>query len=223
MTSPRGVVAFDLDGTLLPNTTMSLHLGPWLGHHDIGDLERLYAEGRITNREIAEREAAFFRGRRREDVWRQLDQLEFINGLTDTMNWVKDAALVPMIATVTSTVAAEFVLDRYGFAAASGCEFGETEDGVFLGTIAKHFEAKDKVTFVVDLAHRWNLAMHDVVAIGDSTSDIPLFHAAGFSIALNASTNAREAADAELDTQDLRDVIPLIEGFFKNRAGPRPA
>lgn len=223
MTSPHGVVAFDLDGTLLPNTTVSLHLGPWLGHHDIGDLERLYAQGRITNSEIAEREAAFFRARRREDVWRQLDQLEFIDGLIDTMKWVKDAALVPVIATVTSTVAAEFVCRRFGFAAASGCELGETENGIFLGTVAQHFEAKDKVTFVAQVAQSFALGMEDVVAIGDSTSDIPLFHAAGFSIALNASRNAREAAVAELNTHDLRDVIPLIDGFFGDRADPRRA
>ncbi len=220
MPTPRGIVAFDLDGTLLPDTTVSLHLGPWLSNDDIGELEQLYAEGRITNAEIAEHEAVLFRGRRREDAWRQLEHLKFIDGLAETVTWIRDSSLVPVIATVTSSMAAEFVRRRYGFAAASGCELGETDEGVFLGTITKHFEAESKVTFVRELAEELNLGLKDVVAIGDSTSDLPLFRKAGFSIALNASDTARSAADVELDTQDLRDVIPFIDGYFAKAAAP---
>jgi phosphoserine phosphatase len=87
-----------------------------------------------------------------------------------------------------------------------------------LGTVARHFEPEDKVTFVAKIAQDLGLEFKDVVAIGDSTSDIPLFHAAGFSIALNASSNARDAADIQLDTEDLRDVIPPIEQYFAGHA-----
>lgn len=214
MTSPGGIVAFDLDGTLIPNTTVCLHLAPWVGHHGIGDLERRYAEGELTNTEVAELDAPFYNNRRRHDAWRQLEDLELIDGLTDTISWLKNRSLVPVVATVTHRFAADFMCDRFGFAAASGCELEETEYGVLLGSIARHFEPEDKVTFVAGIAQRHGLGFNDVVAIGDSTSDIPLFHAAGFSIALNASSNAREAADIELDTDDLRDVISPIEQYF---------
>jgi len=214
MTDARGIVVFDLDGTLVPNTTVSLHLGPWLGHDDIGDLERLYAEGRITNAEIAERDATFYKDRRRDDVWRQLERLELIDGLADTISWLTNHSLVPVLATVTSKVAADFICDRYGFAAASGCEFGETADGVLLGTIARHFMPEDKVTFVADIAKYLGLGLDYVVAIGDSTSDIPLFHEAGLAIALNASNHARQAADVYMDTDNLRDIVPLIDDYF---------
>ena len=76
MTSPAGIVAFDLDGTLVPNTTVCLHLAPWVGHHGMAELERLYAQGQITNAEGAERDATFYKNRRRHDVMRQLEQLE---------------------------------------------------------------------------------------------------------------------------------------------------
>jgi phosphoserine phosphatase len=39
---------------------------------------------------------------------------------------------------------------------------------------------------------------------------VPLFEAAGFSIALNATPQAREAASVALDTRDLTDVLDLI-------------
>jgi phosphoserine phosphatase len=218
MTGPAGIVAFDLDGTLIPNTTVSLHLAPWVGHHGMEDLERLYAQGQITNIEIADRDATFYRNRRRQDVLNRLEQLELIDGLTDTISWLKNRSLVPVVATVTMRIAADFVCDRYGFAAGSGCELEETDDGVLLGTVARHFAAEDKVTFVAQIAQDLGLGFKDVVAIGDSTSDLPLFHAAGFSIALNASSNARDAADTQIDTEDLRNVIPSIEQYFGGRA-----
>jgi phosphoserine phosphatase len=218
MTGPEGIVAFDLDGTLVPNTTVSLHLAPWVGHHGMADLERLYTQGRITNIEIADRDAAFYKNRRRQDVLRRLEQLELIDGLADTISWLKNRSLVPVVATVTIRIAADFMCDRYGFAAGSGCELVETDDGVLLGTVARHFAAEDKVTFVAEIAQGLGLGFKDVVAIGDSTSDLPLFHAAGFSIALNASSNARDAADIQLDTKDLRDVIAPIEQYFAARA-----
>ncbi len=212
----KGIVAFDLDGTLLPNTTVSLHLGPWVGNDEIEELERLYALGQITNMEAAERDATFYKNRRRNDVWSQLKQLELIDGLEDTITWLKTCSLVPVVATVTMSIAADFLCDRYGFAAGSGCQLAETDDGVLLGTVARHFSAEDKATVVEQIAQEQGLGLGDVVAIGDSTSDLPLFHAAGFSIALNASSNARDAADIQLDTEDLRDVIPLIERYFSD-------
>lgn len=218
MNPPAGIVAFDLDGTLLPSTTVCLHLGPWVGNDEIEELERLYDLGQITNTEVAERDATFYKNRRRDDVWRQLEQLELIDGLEDTITWLNTRSLVPVVATVTMSIAADFLCDRYGFAAGSGCQLAETDDGVLLGTVARHFSADDKATFVRQIAEGHGLGFKDVVAIGDSTSDIPLFQAAGFSVALNASSNAREAADIQLDTDDLRDVIAPIERYFSDHS-----
>lgn len=218
MTTAAGIVAFDLDGTLVPNTTVCLHLGPWVGHHEIEELERLYDLGEITNTEVAEGNATFYKNRRRQEVWLQLDQLQLIKGVEDTIRWLKARSLVPVVATVTMSIAADFLSDRYGFVAGSGCELAETDEGVLLGTVARHFSADDKATFVRQVAEGHGLGFKDVVAIGDSTSDIPLFQAAGFSVALNASSNARDAADIELDTEDLRDVIPHVERYFSDRS-----
>ena len=218
MTAAAGIVAFDLDGTLVPNTTVSLHLGAWVGNNEIEELERLYALGHITNREIAERDATFYKNRRRDEVRRQLEHLKLIKGLEDTIAWLKTRSLVPVVATVTMSIAADFLCDRYGFDAGSGCDLAETNDGVLLGTIARHFAAEDKVKFVAEIAERLGVGFGDVVAIGDSTSDIPLFQASGFAIALNASSNARNAADIQVDTDDLRDVLPHVEGYFSGHS-----
>jgi phosphoserine phosphatase len=50
-----------------------------------------------------------------------------------------------------------------------------------------------------------------VAAVGDSRSDVPLFERVGMSIALNATPDARAAATHALDTEDLRDVLALLQ------------
>ena len=218
MSGSRGIVAFDLDGTLVPNTTVCLHLGPWSGNHEIEELERLYDLGQVTNTEVAERDASFYANRHRHEVWRRLDQLPLIAGLNETLTWLKDRRLVPIVATVTMSLASEYLCDRFGFAAGSGCELAETADGVLLGNVARHFSAEDKPAFAERIAEEHGLGLEDVLAIGDSTSDLPLFRAVGFSIALNASADARALADVQVDTDDLRDLIPMIERHFGARA-----
>jgi hypothetical protein len=41
-----------------------------------------------------------------------------------------------------------------------------------------------------------------------------MFEFAGLSIALNASENARLAAEQVVDTDDLQDIIPVIDSYL---------
>jgi phosphoserine phosphatase len=70
----------------------------------------------------------------------------------------------------------------------------------------------DKLRFVEDWCAQNGYSMRQVAAIGDSRSDVPLFHRAGMSIALNATPDAQAAASHVLDTEDLRDVLALLQG-----------
>src|SRR5947209_12073441 len=63
------VVAIDLDGTVVPGTTVCRHLGEWLGHQDaVEELEQRFARGEIGNSEMANADAGHFRGVLAEDV-----------------------------------------------------------------------------------------------------------------------------------------------------------
>ena len=55
------------------------------------------------------------------------------------------------------------------------------------------------MAFVAEHCRRLGIGMEQVVAIGDSRSDLPLFAATGFSVALNASSEARSAACVAVD------------------------
>ncbi|WP_405503257.1 HAD hydrolase family protein [Streptomyces niveus] len=57
------------------------------------------------------------------------------------------------------------------------------------------------------------------VAVGDSRSDLPLFEEVGYSIAFNGTPEARGAATAAVDGDDLRAVLPLLERWLTSPAG----
>jgi phosphoserine phosphatase len=73
-----------------------------------------------------------------------------------------------------------------------------------------HFDERNKVEFVAAYCKANDIDLAECIAVGDSRSDILLFEAVGFSIALNATPQAREAASVALDTEDLIDVLDLI-------------
>ena len=115
------------------------------------------------------------------------------------------------LATVTWRHAADVAAARFGFGESCGTEM-EVVDGRMTGTVSRHFDAADKAAFVEDVCARRGVPLSRAAAVGDSRSDLLMFERVGFSIALNADPAARAAATTALDTDDLRDVLPLLLG-----------
>ncbi|MFB6960343.1 hypothetical protein ACFCYB_25815 [Streptomyces sp. NPDC056309] len=67
-----------------------------------------------------------------------------------------------------------------------------------------------ELAFVEERWRSHGAALHEVAVVGDSRSGVPLFRAAGKSVALNATADARAVADHVIDTEDLRDILPLL-------------
>ncbi len=113
---------------------------------------------------------------------------------------------------MTWSFAAQEFGRRYGFAAVSGTEIELDRDGIPTGAVKRHFDEWDKLEFVRSECNANDVDLSECIAIGDSRSDIPLFEAVGFSVALNATPQARESASVALDTEDLTDVLDVIPG-----------
>jgi phosphoserine phosphatase len=209
-TSYYPVVVFDLDGTLLRHTTVTLLLAEHLGQVEtINELERAFAAGEITNRAIADASAASYAGRTTSEITSVLAAASWINGIDETLLTLTEAGTHVLLATITWRFAAEFLQERHGFAAVSGTEL-PIADGVVTGHVSRYFDEHDKLRFVEEWCADHSLSLADVAAVGDSRSDLPLFRRAGRSIALNATLDARYAATRVIDTDDLRDVLPLL-------------
>ncbi len=204
------VVVFDLDGTLLHGTTVSLLLAEWLGRAaEVAELERAFHAHEISNRVVADTSAGWLAGKSTAEAWRVLTNGHWIDGMAETFRALDAAGVSLLLGTITWSFAAEMLRDHYGFAAVSGTEM-QASNGVLSGTVSRYFDEHDKVRFVEEWCAQNRFSMSQVVAIGDSRSDVPLFRRAGMSIALNATPDARAAAAHVLDTEDLRDVLAFL-------------
>ncbi len=204
------VVVFDLDGTLLRGTTVSLLLAKWLGRtSEIADLERAFHANEISNSVVADTSAGWLAGRSVNDAWHVLEEGPWIGGMAQTFQALASAGANLLLGTITWSFAAEMLRKRHGFAAVSGTEM-YIADGVLSGEVSRHFDEHDKLRFVENWCEQNGYSMGEVAAVGDSRSDVPLFHRAGMSIALNATPNARAVASHALDTENLSDVLDLL-------------
>jgi phosphoserine phosphatase len=213
MTAPARyfpVVAFDLDGTLLRRTTVALLLAGHLGQAEtLHELERAFVAGEISSRDIADASAAGLAGRTTSEIASLLAAASWIGGIDETLRTLAKAGSHVLLATITWRFAAEVLQERHGFAAVSGTEL-TVVDGVLGGEVRRYFEEHDKLRFVEQWCAVRGIALADVAAVGDSRLDLPLFRRAGRSVALNATPDARRAATCAIDTEDLRDVLPLL-------------
>jgi phosphoserine phosphatase len=206
------VVVFDLDGTLLRGTTVSLLLAEWLGQASaITELERAFHAHEISNSVVADTSAGWLAGKSVAETWRVLTIGPWIDGMAETFQVLTTARVSLLLGTITWRFAAEMLQERYGFQAVSGTEM-QTSDGALSGVVSRYFDEHDKVRFVEAWCKQSGYSMNQVAAIGDSRSDVPLFRQAGMSIALNATPDAQAVATHVLDTEDLRDVLALLQG-----------
>ncbi|MEU3950169.1 haloacid dehalogenase-like hydrolase [Streptomyces sp. NPDC029526] len=207
---PAGAVFFDVDGTLVPGTSSSVHLAGFLGHREeLAEAEDAYAAGDVDNRQVSELDAEGWRGAHEDQVSGWLDGLPLVSGIAETVAWCRHNGLVPVLATLAWSPVGRYLTDRFGFYAFSGPEL-ETVGGRFTGRVARHFDEYDKPDVALAQARELGLPPRSCGAVGDSRSDLPLFASVGLSVAFNASAGARRAATVAVDNDDLRGVLPVL-------------
>lgn len=196
---PWRLVVSDMDGTLVTGTTACTHLGAWIGHAAIEDLEERFARGGISDREVAEDYAPFYKGIALADAVEVMSGISSIDDIGLGVAMLRQRSVEAFIATVSWSFAARALADLWGFSQVCGADLEQRASGLFTGRVSRHFEPEEKVAFVAEHCRRAEIGMEQVVAIGDGRSDLPLFKAVGFSVALNASSDARAAASIAVE------------------------
>lgn len=207
----------DMDGTLVSGTTALAHLSTRLGHEPIIEgLEEQLARGRISDREVAETYALSYRGVALADAAGEMTRIPCIADITAGVTRLQHRSVDAVIATVSWSFAAAALADLWGFSTSCGVDLElDVASGRFTGRVARHFRPEDKAAFVQQHCQRSGIGMHQVVAIGDSRSDLPLFQTVGFSVALNATPEARSAATISIDSPSFLEALDAVPGLLR--------
>lgn len=213
---PWSLVVADLDGTLVTGT-VAVHLDDWIGHGPvIQELEQRFASGKITNTQVAERYAPFFRDIALVNAADALAQIPSLDDIELGVSQLSSRGIEAVIATAGWSFGAEALADRWGFIGVRGVDLEvDVGTGMFTGRVRRHCEPEDKVIFVNEQCQRLGVGLDRVVAIGDGRSDVPLFHAVGFSVAINASAEAQAAASAVVQSQSFLAALTAVPGLLE--------
>ena len=205
---------FDVDGTLVPQTSSSQYLAGFLGHLEVlRRAEDAYADGRMDNRQVALLDAAGWRGHTPAQVGDLLADLPLVAGIHEVVSWCRGHDVAPYLATLAWEPVGRFLCDEFGFAGACGPVLAQ-QDGVYTGSVERHVDEFDKRDFAVRMAAEMGLPASACAAVGDSRSDLPLFAEVGFSIAFNAGDALRAVATEKVAGGDLRAVVEPLERWL---------
>lgn len=211
---PDGIVFFDIDGTLVTGTSSGSFLAQRLGHRrEVDEAEARYAAGAIDNHEVCAIDARGWAGTSVTQVSEWLDNLPLIDGIDEAVAWCKSQNLIPVLASLAWDPVGAHLAQRFSFSAHCGPKL-RVSSGRYTGEVAMTFDEHDKRRFALSICSQLGVPPSRCVAIGDSRSDIPLFDAVGFSVAFNASQDARATATTAVDSSSLLDALPPIDSWL---------
>jgi len=109
------LVVADMDGTLVTGTTACVHLDDWIGHGPVIEgLERRCASGKITDIQVAEGYAPFYRDIAVADASAVMAQIPSLDDITLGVSLLSGCGIEAVIATVSWSFAAEALARSYG-------------------------------------------------------------------------------------------------------------
>jgi phosphoserine phosphatase len=114
-----------------------------------------------------------------------------------------------IVITVGPRQVAKVVRDIWGFDGYYGSDY-EVVEGVFTGRILNYIPAEQKISCLQDFCRTNSIKPEECIAVGDGSTDIPMFKYCGKSIAINSSSKVRKSAMYAVDTDDLADILKYI-------------
>lgn len=212
---PGRAIFFDVDGTLVPETSSSQHLAGFLGHYDeLVAAENAYAAGKLDNFAVSVLDAAGWQSHHKDDIDRWIAQLPLVDGIPEVVAWCRDRDIQPYLATLAWQPVGEYLCDRFGFEGSCGPRLSSSR-GVFSGGVESHLDEFGKRDLAFEVVRSLGLEPVDCIAVGDSRSDLPLFACVGFAVAFNAGDAAQAAANVSIDSNDLRDILPALATWLE--------
>ena len=159
--------------------------------------------------------AELFKGLNEKEIQNHfLEIAKPLENIAKTVTLLHQRDIKCIVITVGPLQVAEAVASIYNFDGCYGSDY-EVIDGIFTGRIVDYIKAENKVSCLHDFCERNQIKPSECIAIGDGATDIPIFDICAHSIALNALNNVKEKAQYAVDTDDLLDLLPIIDEVRK--------
>ncbi|MGQ0535979.1 MAG: HAD family hydrolase [Methanobacteriota archaeon] len=212
---PYRFITIDLDGTLVSGTVYE-HVAAGLGKRAvIQALDRDLDAGRIALPDWNERGFELFRGMEVQKAHETLAAAPWIRNIPEAVHELKHLGLEVGVLTDNPRFMVE-VLSLKGFDHLV-CADSKVADGLVVARQGKD----DKLANLKDYCRDRHWTLHETIHVGNGTNDVPVFRAAGHSIAVNPEKPvvSESARDVIPRLTDLRQVVEAVRRHL-DRAAP---
>jgi phosphoserine phosphatase len=195
---------FDMDGTLLRETSASIELARHLGEEELlFQLEKQSFEGKLSNLEFHTHTNTLWRKLTPQLVRQVFDGSPWIGGIAQVWKDIVERGEQVIVISMSPLFFVE-LLRPWG---APVYASHNPIDGPVDPT--RVLEAESKVTITLEIAAQARISPERIVAYGDSRSDEPLFRHVGASVAMNAIPSLETLAFASYRGEQLCEAYQL--------------
>jgi phosphoserine phosphatase len=211
MNGATKLVCFDLDDTLIFNVHSVMFLCILNNRYEqLLDIEKRESAGEIDWITADHYKAELLAGLAVSKIQIEFDRIiKPIKNIALVVNELRKRNILSIVITSGPVQVANAIKEIYGFNGSYGSEY-EVVDGVFTGKILNHIVNKGKIVCLMDFCEKNNITPNECVAVGDGSTDIPLFEYCQESIAINYSPSVAGKATHYIKTQDLSEVLVFI-------------
>jgi HAD superfamily phosphoserine phosphatase-like hydrolase len=207
---PRGIVVFDLDGTLLRGETVCEVLARPLGRIDrMREFEQYRSEAEIAD--ARKQMTEWYEGHTLEALCAHLRNATWAPGARRAVRDLQKANIVVAIASITWQFAVEWFANQLSVCHRLGTELGS-------GGKITHVWGRDKARWLEELAGSYGIPRRRIAAVGDSSGDAEMLRAAHLRFYVGAMPRPDIPSLVHIPNADLRVIADRIIATWANRA-----
>lgn len=205
------LVCFDLDDTLIReihSVMLPCILNDKEVEHDL--IQRREEQGELHYKDADHLRVKLLKGLKEERILHEfLNIAKPLSKIKYVIQTLQDKGIKCIVITVGPKQVAKVVSRLWGFDDYYGSDY-EVVNGYFTGRIIDYIDASSKVECLKDYLAKNQINPEECLAVGDGSTDIPVFDYCGNSIAINSSQTVKEHATYAVDTDTLEDILQYI-------------
>ena len=216
---PGALVSFDIDGTLTEGHGWAFLADRFDRRADYDRTTEGFRRGAVDEDHHLANLLALAEGHTIWEVEEVLASTPKVGHIRETVGALQERGVRTALLTHNPPYVCAWYARTFGFEAFEGCDVPPPVAGRIPAPGPMH---ADKVGSLLRLLAATRCAAVDAVHVGDSHSDLQVFRRVGAGIAFNARLpEVRSGADATVDSEDLSDILPVLERLSPRISGGR--
>lgn len=200
----------DFDGTLVNKDILDVLCGINGKELESKRLNEEFLAGKREGLPTLKQRIDFLSGISYQQIYNKLEENNYlIEGAYELFAELKKQGVITVLHSGNITPVLKYYQEKLGISYIVGNE-PRMDGDIITGIELSDFAGRDfKVVGCKKIIDKYKVEKDDIIAIGDSPADLPVFAVAGVKIVINAKNNVEKEADIVLNSK-LTELMPVL-------------